>query len=640
MSSQKSWTSILDLPKITAHISTYCETEPGRRFTQSLLPMDNDTLLRRRQNELSEAISLYGQGVFPSLEGIEIPDGALRSARVAMMLDASTIRRIYRALVSASSVASFFFRKRDAAPSLSSVCALLPDMKELRDAIDTIVDERDRVRDTASREISRLRRLTSDLDDRIAAKIRSLSRSVDIKKMLQFPEPTFSGERFVMAVKSEYRSKFPGLLHYSSDSGATCFMEPMAIIEDTNELQRTRSAEAAEERKLLTQLTISIGRRADDIEEWTRTMAYIDFLGAASRYATAFNCCVPFITRSSVLSLNNARHPLLLLRSRSEAAEGKTPTEVVPLSLVLGEDYSLLVITGPNTGGKTVSIKTVGIIAQMALCGLPVPTQEADIPFYDCVYTDIGDEQSIEQNLSTFSSHINRIASILSSATTKSLILLDELGSGTDPAEGAALGRAVLEHLISRKIPSVVTTHIGSLKRLAYEDKNAQNASMEFDIASLRPTFVLKIGSPGESKALQIAARLGLPMEIVQRSRELVVRSDSGEEALWLELQRIRRELEKQGTETRKKLKEAEEIKQRSVELYEEWKAKIASLAKESEAAAKVLSEGDRVYVRLVRENGTILRINKKGIATVDIKGKVLTIALADLEPPRPANLD
>ncbi len=542
-------------------------------------------------------------------------------------------RRLHGLLKLSSAYARWFVDRSDKAPALATLARTAPKLDDLADEIDSVVDSRDRVADSASFELLRLRRKVQELDDQISTKLRRITRNPELRRMLQFTEPSFSGDRYVLAVKTEMKSRFNGLVHYVSDSGATSFMEPFSIVDDTNDLAATRSAEKAEERRLLAALAATVARRTDELELLFSVICRFDLVAGCCRYASQFNCGMPRISSDHIFALAGARHPLLLERFLNQGA-GHPAASVVPLNITLGSDFNLLVITGPNTGGKTVALKTMGLVALMALCGLPVPADTATVPFFDGVYADIGDEQSIEQNLSTFSSHIERISRIIRNGTANSLVLLDELGSGTDPNEGAALGRAILEHFAQAGCITVVTTHIGDLKTLAYSDKRIQNAGMQFDMESLQPLFSLVVGTAGESRALQIALRIGLPSEVVTRARQFV-NTDEPHSELWNDLQRLRREVEKDREDARKNRDDSRKAAEESRKLRDEWQQKVKGTQEALEAAPKLPQVGDMVYLRALRENGTIKRIQKKGVAVVLVKGREVSVPMADLEPPR-----
>jgi DNA mismatch repair protein MutS2 len=339
----------------------------------------------------------------------------------------------------------------------------------------------------------------------------------------------------------------PGILHDRSATGQTVFVEPEEIVSDGNRLADLRHHERQEVTRVLWELTARVLDDEEAIATTATVLADLDLARARARLGEALRMTLPRVAEDGALFLRRARHPLLLDLARRSDPEGDPLEEVVPIDVRLGRDFRTLVVTGPNTGGKTVALKTVGLLALMAQAGMAVPAEEgATFPVYREIFADIGDEQSLQQSLSTFSAHIRRIVGVLRDAGEDTLVLLDELGAGTDPAEGAALGEAILESLRRRRTPTVVTTHIGALKEYAYRAEGVENASVEFDEESLRPTFRLLIGQPGSSNALRIARRLGMPEEVLELASERAGEADRGDEALLAALQKIRREAEEQ----------------------------------------------------------------------------------------------
>ncbi|GAB4164065.1 MAG: hypothetical protein Kow00107_10670 [Planctomycetota bacterium] len=626
------WLDILEFGSVIEDLCEYCETPGGVREAKAVSPIRSLPELSARLADLREVVSAGNPSQLPSAASIEYNDEFVRLCKAGSPISPSQFRQFLSDIKVANEFSAWFCSRSDKFPRLAAMARAMPNLSDLADEIDVVVDQRDKIRDTASQELQRIRRSIVEIDERIAEKLKRITRNPEVRKILQFNDPTFSGERYVLAVKSEMRSRFHGILHYTSDSGATSFMEPYAVIADTNELAQERSAEKAEERRLLSSLAASVGRRAHDISDFFAILSQLDLICAKARYAADYDCCVPSPADDFHLELKSARHPKLVHKQLTSKVEA--PFKVVANDISLGSDYLLLVVTGPNTGGKTVVLKTVGLLSLMALSALPVPAAKAVVPLYDCVFADIGDEQSIEQNLSTFSSHIQRISRILQNATSRSLVLLDELGAGTDPNEGAALGRAILEHLVQRGISTVVTTHIGTLKTLAFSDKRIQNAGMEFDLDTLQPLFSIRIGQAGESRALQIALRLGLDPAIIAKSREFVVETDSSHIQLWNDLQRLRKEVEKDKEEARRLRDEGRKASEESTLIRDEWRKKMKELQAAGEKE-RGFAKGDEVYIRLMRENGVVLRVSNKGQAVVLVKGREVTIPVADLEPPR-----
>ncbi|MBL8729660.1 MAG: hypothetical protein JNM25_14595 [Planctomycetes bacterium] len=400
-------------------------------------------------------------------------------------------------------------------PALVAVATAAPDVENLVDELELLVDDRGEVLDSASPKLAAIR---AEIELARVAVDHTLARvmaAADLRRYLQAPEPAWRHGRPVLQVKAEFRHRVAGVLHDRSASGATLFVEPEAVVEAANRLSDAQSAESREIQVVLADAARGLRRLAPEIEAAVQFVAEADLLQAKARLVTGDGYTVPSVVESGVLRLRDARHPLLLRQ--------RDVTSIVPLHVALGDPHHLLVVTGPNTGGKTVVLKTLGLLVLMAQSGVPIPAAAgAQIPFFVAVQADIGDEQAIAQNLSTFSSHVQRIARCLRHASPKSLVLLDELGAGTDPEEGGVLGYAVLEELLRAGAFAVVTTHLGRLKDFAYQHAGAENGSMAFDGASLQPLYRLELGIPGNSHALDIASRVGMPAGVVRRARELL----------------------------------------------------------------------------------------------------------------------
>ncbi|MEC8652009.1 MAG: endonuclease MutS2, partial [Planctomycetota bacterium] len=376
----------------------------------------------------------------------------------------------------------------------------------------------------------------------------------DVRRCLQAPEPSWRHGRPVLQVKADYRQRVRGVLHDRSASGATLFIEPEAVVEVANRLSDARAAENREINVVLADAARGLRRCVEQVQGGVEFVAASDLLQACAQLCIEDGYVVPEVVAGGALRLRGARHPLLL-RSHDQG-------DIVPLDVALGDPHHLLVITGPNTGGKTVVLKTIGLLSMMAISGVPVPAEAgAQLPFLGAVQADIGDEQAIAQNLSTFSSHVQRIARCIKHAAPDALVLLDELGAGTDPEEGAVLGYAVLEALVEARVFAVVTTHLGRLKDFAYQHPGAENGSMAFDGETLRPLYRLDLGIPGNSHALDISARVGMPTSIVERARELLGTRDQTLDNLIQRVQVARRDAEqdRQRTADRSRVVERQE---------------------------------------------------------------------------------
>ncbi len=399
--------------------------------------------------------------------------------------------------------------------ALARLGETFPRVADIAGEMEQVLDDRGEVLTTASPKLGKLRADIEVAESAVHAAVRTFLANEGIRRYLVSSDPSWRHGRPTFQVRQEHRHKVQGVLHDRSASGQTLFIEPPGVVDAANRLSDARAAEQHEIQVVLAHILRGLRKVRRDVEQALEALVALDLSCAAARLIRDDGFVAVPVVADGAIRLVDARHPLLLGRERS--------ADVVPLALALGDPYRLLVVTGPNTGGKTVTLKTVGLLAVMALCGLPIPAAAgSQIPYLDGVFVDIGDEQGIAQNLSTFSGHVKRLARCLHLATERSLVLLDELGAGTDPDEGGALGYAVLEALSARATFAVVTTHLGRLKDFAYEHKGAENGSMAFDRASLKPLYRLVVGVPGASHALDIATSVGMPEAIVSRARAVL----------------------------------------------------------------------------------------------------------------------
>ena len=421
--------------------------------------------------------------------------------------------------------------------ALSRVAQGVPDLAHLVEELERVIDDRGEVMDSASPKLAQVRRNIEQHKRAVDNAMASVLTSADIRRCLQAPEPSWRHGRPVLQVKVDNRGRVRGVLHDRSASGATLFVEPDAVVEVANRLSDEQAAESREINVVLAGAARGLRRFAVEIEACVEFVARADLLQAKARLVTEDGYVVPKVAKNGRMRLRGARHPLLL--------QMHDKADIVPLDIALGDPHHLVVVTGPNTGGKTVVLKTVGLLSLMAISGVPIPADVgAEVPFLRSIHADIGDEQAIAQNLSTFSSHVQRIARCVSEAAPDTLVLLDELGAGTDPEEGAVLGYAVLEALVKANVFAVVTTHLGRLKDFAYQHQGAENGSMAFDGETLRPLYRLDLGIPGNSHALDIASRVGMPKSIVARARELLGKRDQTLDNLIQRVQVARRDAE------------------------------------------------------------------------------------------------
>lgn len=523
---------VLEYDKIIARLADHCAFEAGRALALALAPSGDASVVRARQAVTAEARAFLDRRDGASLDGaVDVRPAAAAAARGRILLPAELLavrttlaiaRRTKRALA------------HDASrwPHLADIAARIDPCPAVHDAIGAALDESGEVLDSASPELRRIRRQLKVVHDRISRQLQALVKG-PARDVLQDALVTQRNGRWVVPVKADFRSRVPGVVHDTSDSGATLFVEPLGVVEHGNAHRELAVAAEREIERVLRALSESVGGEADALRETVDALAELDLALAAAELGRAQRAVSPELVDAAApfLSAEAARHPLL------------DPDAVVPIGVRIGTDFRLMVITGPNTGGKTVALKTIGLLALMAQSGLQLPCADgARLAPFDAVFADIGDEQSIEQSLSTFSGHMTNIVRILAAAGARSLVLLDELGAGTDPTEGAALAGAILEALRARGVATVASSHFTELKAYAYATPGVANASVEFDVDTLRPTYELTIGLPGRSNALAIAQRLGLPEAIIAAARGGLASSQVEMESLLADIRAARRQ--------------------------------------------------------------------------------------------------
>ena len=551
----------------------------GRRALAELTPLADEEVERMRAYylELSELIK---SGEDMSLGGVTDPERILISAQKGSFEEEelATLRGFCDAC---DRLARWCKERAAASPALAELGRELPQLGGLLERLRRSVDERGRVLDEASPLLARLRVEERELSPSIDSKLRSIAREPGLRSSLADGRVHLRNGRLCLAMKAKSSGRLKGVLHDRSASDQTAYIEPDAVVGISNRKSDCRLEERRELNRILTELAREVLDEEHALTQAARGLAKLEVTQAAINWAEESGARLPKIAGegSAGLLLRGARHPLLL----EELSAGRLD-EVVPIDLRLGDDFDLLILTGPNTGGKTVALKTAGLAALFARCGLPFPCSEGSaVPLYEAVAVDVGDEQEIRQSLSTFSSHLVRIRDGLARAGERTLVLLDELGGGTDPDEGAALGEALLEELLSRRAKAVVSTHLGRLKEFAFRNARAENACAEFDVETLEPKYSICIGTPGASTALAVARRLGLPAELVERAAARLERHDEDTQKLFEELRATRLRAEEARSAAEAKLEEASHT---SRELDEERAAlnlKSGALADEAQ---------------------------------------------------------
>ena len=504
---------VLEYPKILNRLAGLAVSAMGKERALALRPSGDFDMVRRLQAQTEEASSVIAYtGGNPMSEFDDVRE-YLKLSTVGATLSMKALLSVAGALRACRTVRKALVTEREDTPILTEMGSRIASNRMLEEDITNAIISEDEMSDHASPELYDIRRHIRVINDRVRDKLNSYIRSASTQKYLMDSIITMRNGRYVIPVKAEYRQQVPGLVHDQSGSGSTLFIEPMAIVEAGNELKEWTLKERQEMEKILKDFSARIAPDAPMIASSLGILADLDCVFARAYLAREMNAVEPKLNADGRVNLIRARHPLI------------DPEKVVPSNLWMGEDFTTLVITGPNTGGKTVTLKTVGLLTLMAQSGMQIPAQfGSEIAVFDEVFADIGDEQSIEQSLSTFSSHMTNIVEILKNVTPRSLVLFDELGAGTDPTEGAALAMAILEHLLNLHVTTLATTHYSELKAFALSTRGVENASVEFDVETLRPTYRLSIGVPGKSNAFEISRKLGLPESLIAAAGERLTR--------------------------------------------------------------------------------------------------------------------
>jgi DNA mismatch repair protein MutS2 len=600
--------NVLEYPKILDRLAGFCDFSASMDLARSLEPTSSFELATARLAETSEAcklISIQSMGVGAAHDIRPQVDLAARGG----VLDPQALLDVKSTLISCRELKKAFEKRTEEYPRLTQTALGLPDTHGLVDSISRILSERGEILDSASDKLGNIRRELKVAQDRLMSRLQKYVTDSKTVSMLQEPIVTQRDGRYVIPLRSEFKGKIKAIIHDSSSSGATLFIEPLPVVEANNQLRELQLAERDEERRILAEVSRQIGEHATELKYGVENLAALDLAFAKAKYAEELRASEPILykdeskrtlaprasagvkdeggqskiqNRKSSIKLIHARHPLL------------DPATVVPIDVDPAPGTQAIVITGPNTGGKTVSLKTVGLLAMMAQSGLHIPAQSgSELPCFHSVWADIGDEQSIEQSLSTFSGHITNIIRILKKIDNRSLVIFDELGAGTDPQEGAAIARAILSHLLESGAMTLVATHYPELKTFAHSTEHVVNASLEFDIKTLRPTYKLTLGLPGRSNALLIAQKLGLPQPIIDSARAeinpLDLRADKLLDDIRKERNRTSREREKLEKARARLEAETRELEKRLEKIEDERRETLAKARAEGELEVAVL---------------------------------------------------
>lgn len=555
--------NILELPVVLDMLAAEAVTDGGKEACRSLRPSSDRIEVKNRLAETSAAKEMMVVRGSPSLSGIKDIRPSLSRADLGGSLNTIELLNIARVLQCARLVKGYTSDDKLGKSCIDHLFAALHANRFLEEKITGSIVGEDEIADSASSELANIRRKIRAASARVRDCLQKIISSPSYAKVLQEPIITMRSDRFVVPVKAECKGAIPGLVHDISASGATLFIEPMAAVKANNELRELAAKEKTEIERILAELSADCAAHAEDIASDYSYLITLDGIFARAKLSYKLNGIEPELREKGVV-LRRARHPLL------------PKDKAVPISLELGEDFDTLIITGPNTGGKTVTLKTIGLLNVMAQCGLHIPADDGSgVPVYKHVLADIGDEQSIEQNLSTFSAHMTNIVHILNECDADSLLLFDELGAGTDPTEGAALAIAVIEHARKMGADVAATTHYAELKVYATNENGIQNASCEFDVETLSPTYRLLVGVPGKSNAFAISERLGLSKEIIDDAKARIGVQNASFEATIEKLEQTRALLERDRAETAKKLREAEESAKKAAFLRAELSVRL-----------------------------------------------------------------
>ncbi|MFR3627195.1 MAG: endonuclease MutS2 [Lachnospiraceae bacterium] len=582
----------LEYHKIIEKLTGYAASEPGKKLCRELEPSSDFEEIVQAQAETADAVARVRQKGSVSFAGVSDIGGSLKRLEIGSSLSIHELLAVSSLLTCAARAKNYGRRQESELPddSLDEMFRTLEPLTNVNNEITRCIISEEEVADDASPGLRHVRRQMKITGDRVHTQLNAILNSS--RTMLQDPVITMRDGRYCLPVKAEYKSSFQGMVHDQSATGSTLFIEPMAIIKLNNELRELEIREQKEIEMVLAALSMELVPYVETILINLKLLTKLDFIFARAALARHYNCSMPKFNKNGYIHIKDGRHPLL------------DPKKVVPINVYLGKDFDLLIVTGPNTGGKTVSLKTVGLFTLMGQSGLQIPAFDgSELAVFDEVFADIGDEQSIEQSLSTFSAHMTNIVRILEKADSHSLCLFDELGAGTDPTEGAALAIAVLSFLHNMKCRTMATTHYSELKVYALTTPGVENACCEFDVETLRPTYRLLIGIPGKSNAFAISQKLGLPDFIIQDAKSRLEEGDEAFEDLLASLEESRVTIEKEREEIASYKSEISRLKSRleqKEERFDERKDKLIRNA--NEEAQRILREAKETADQTIRQ--------------------------------------
>ena len=625
----------LEFDKVKALLASKTATSLGKAQALAIRTESEFSIVKRLQEETAEALRLLDEGKRFPFGGAHNIVAAVKHAQLGAVLEAETLMEIGSTAAAIRQIKTFLQEESELAPTLAAYAEALQPLPRLEKQLENAISEKGEIKDSASTKLGGLRTGIQIAKNRVREQLEKVLHDPNNQKYFQDALVTMRGDRYVIPIKQEYKLNFPGVVHDQSGSGATLFIEPMAVVKLNNDIRELEIEEAKEIEVILSTLSAQADLHRDEIRYDLENMVELDFIFARAALAMEQNANEPIFNTEGKIHLRKARHPLINAK------------KVVPIDLSLGEDFDLLIVTGPNTGGKTVSLKTVGLLTLMGQSGLHIPALDrSSLSVFDEVYADIGDEQSIEQSLSTFSSHMTNVVSFLDKADRNSLVLFDELGAGTDPTEGAALAIAILSTLHERGIRTMATTHYSELKIYALSTPGVENACCEFDVETLSPTYRLLVGVPGKSNAFAISSKLGLPDYIINKAKDEISEQDESFEDVLTTLEQNRITLEREKEELARTRAEVESLKQSLAKNQEQIDArKEKMISNATEEAQRILREAKeyadqtmRDFQKFGKENVSVREMEQKRTALREKMNK-LDKKKAKEVPKRTGNL-
>jgi DNA mismatch repair protein MutS2 len=684
---------VLEFEQVCNLLASFATSRPGKQIAAMLYPSVEADWITKRIAETTEMKSLLERNISVPLAGIRDIQPLLEAiGEGKTVFEPAELLDISETLAASGRLKIFFSEPdKNNLTHLHSMAAGLQNFDNITEQINHCIENENALSDDASPKLKEIRNQIKHLEAEIQRRFRAIISSPSMRNAVENDAFLTRNGRAVIALKTDYRHRLKGIILGRSNTGATLYVEPEEMVELDNQLEDAAFAEKTEVGRILWELTKIVLDNQQRILASLRILAFIDLTYAKARFSLTYNMSPPIVRADSFLTLRQARHPLLMhwAAERKGCSVSEVTSEIVPIDVRLGEDFDLLVVTGPNMGGKTVMLKTAGLLTLIAQSGMHIPARaDSQIPVYRQVFVDIGDEQSIQQSLSTFSAHINQIIKILTRANSKTLVLLDELGAGTDPLEGAILAVTILDALLAAAGKVIITTHLGKLKSYAYSTKRAENASVQFNVETLQPTYRLLIGTPGSSNALVIAQRLGMPKTVIDKAKTMLSANADNAGELINQVQSAREDAERKRINAQQMLDDAERLRKLASErlaeaqrqqkilaeqadkqidktmhqvrkLVEEFAAQMRNAPKlwseqAERFAAQILNvadstplaarhakfteslrKGDTVYVAPFRRTGTVYRIfrNRKTVA-VFISGREVEVPFAEIWEP------